>query len=611
MIKRILFANFPWYTEPRDDNFGLRGVRAGSRWPHTFPYHRHEPVDGLIPDLVGGYLPFPFWLATAGAYAKELGFEAYVRDSVALGETYDNFYSFFSDYGADTIVVETATATLDHDLGVIATLRGMHQQIRVVLVGLHFELESPDFLDAHPDIDFVVYGEYEAALGKLFEALRDGTELSEIPNLVYRTQQKTQKNAFGKLIALDDLPWPEREDGVPAENYFDGVCGLQRPQLQLMSTRGCPFGCIFCVWPQMFIRGNKYRKRTPQDVVDEILANMKKVPYASFYIDDDTFNISRDFVIELAGLIKKHGLNTIPWGTMGRADLMDREQLEALQEAGLYSIKYGVESSDQRVLDAANKNMNVERNVEGIKMTVEYGIKVHLTFTFGLPNDTPETIEKTIDMACALPCDTVQFSIATPYPGTKMYDLYKERGWLISEKWSDYVGSTTGVTRSEELSSEDLEFYIAEGYRRFAAAEIERNLANSEFPQQLRKKIDQACGSDGKVIVLQSAKVSFTRFLVRMLSEMGMEVHVFTHDRFAGEFELYAKEIHRFSSCGDFHHDVLQEEARALRKKYGFSGAIIPYSNLEGGGYEEVEKVAVELAGTIAVGVNIQGSFLR
>ena len=609
---RVLLSNLPWYKEPKENKPGWRGVRAGSRWPHTFEYYQHQDENGIIPELTLGYIPFPFWLATAGALLKKHGFEAYTRDSIAIGETYDNFIEFATDYNPNIFVVETATATLDNDLALVVELRKRIPKLIVVFTGLHFEMDKPSFLENKIMLDYLIFGEYETPLLGLLEALKKGKTPKDVPNVIYRDADKCIKNMEGQLADLDKLPWPEREDGLPAVNYFDGICGLQGPQLQLITSRGCPYGCIFCVWPQMFVRSNKYRTRSPLDIVNEIEENFKKVDYKSFYIDDDTVNIQRKHVIELAKLIKERGLDKYPWGTMGRADLMDEEQLVALKKAGLYSIKYGVESADQTILDEIKKHIQLERVIDGIKRTKEMGIKVHLTFTFGLPSDTKDTIERTIDLACEMPCDTAQFSIATPYPGTAMYTMYKEKGWIKSEKWSDYVGSTTAVSGTDNFTAEELEFYITEAHRRFNESQIVRELVLKSFPDKLKEKLKNNFEIGQPIILLQSARISFTTYLLKLLNRWNYNVHILTHERFSNNFSCIIQEskIHTFSSPGSFLYSQLNAFAKQLNDQYHFEGAIVPYSNLSGGGYTEVERIATDVAKKTSLGVNIHGDFI-
>jgi len=376
-----------------------------------------------------------------------------------------------------------------------------------------------------------------------------------------------------------------------------------------MATLGCPYGCIFCAWPQMLFRSPRYRMRTTDDVIEEIKANLEKIPYKSIYIDDDTVNINRKFVMELAAKMKSSGIgNKIPWSTMGRADLMDRELLETLKDAGLFSIKYGVESAEQGILDEIDKRMNAEKNIEMIKLTSELGIRVHLTFTFGLPSDTAETIENTINMACNLPADTVQFSIATPFPGTEMYRLYDEKGWIVSKDWDDYNGSSIAVSRTENFTAEELEEYVKEAYRRFDAAQVEKAFPAAQVLTDL-KDISSSYNAGDSVIVLQSSRVHLTRWIVRSLTEMGLDVHVVAPERFKDDFSalLVSQNIHAFMGNSHFNYQQLKEWSEGLRTKYNFQGAYIPYTFDTRDGYEEVEKVAATLADEIKAGVTQRG----
>ncbi|AZU46125.1 TPA: radical SAM protein [Aeromonas hydrophila] len=609
---KIFLSNPPWYHKPTAKAPGWHGVRAGSRWPHTFPYYSHTDENGTISELQNSYKPFPFWLATATSMLNELpGFEVELRDSIALSESYMAFYDAFCVSHPDILVLETASATLDHDLEIIAQLKEFNADLTVVLTGLHIELDSPDFLKKHVGIDYIVYGEYELSLVSLLEALRDKKTLSDVPGLLYRNDDgSVVKNAFSVGKSVTDFPWPYR-DPVVALAYNDTASGLPMPQLQIMATRGCPYGCIFCIWPQMFYRSGKYRKRTVEDVVDEIEHNMKTGHYASFYLDDDTFNINSRFVIELSQEIKKRGLNNYPWGAMGRADLIDQAQVDALKEAGLYSVKYGVESADQTVLNSSGKHIDINKVIRGIELTHNAGIKVHLTFTIGLPNDTHDTINQTIDLACSLPCESVQFSIATPYPGTSMYDIYKDKDWLVSDKWSDYVGSTKAVSKTDTLTPEDLEHYQKLAMSRYAEADARRKVTEDKFISNLKERL-AVIGNDGRPILLfQSARVSFTKALLTTLLNLGHNVHVLCHERFCDEFRALIKDsqLHSFSKSSNF--DFMQLKDLCENLSGHFCGALIPYSHRFGSGYTEVEKMALVATGKIIAGVNLDGEFIK
>lgn len=623
---KVLFTNPPWYKAPTSSQPGWRGVRAGSRWPHTFEVYSHTIRNGLIEELVGGYLPFPVWLATAAAFTKREGFDTVIRDSLSMGETYESFYDFVKECNPDFVVLESSTPTVRSDLEIAARIRALVPNVKILFTGLHVEFEQEDFLEKNPVIDFTIYGEYEVPTLKLLCALRDGNDLTEIPALIYRADGmvrknkdepqpsnpnviKIQKNPFAKLPDLSTFPWAER-DGLPNLNYFDGVCGLERPQLQLMATRGCPYGCIFCAWPQMLFRGPRYRKRSAQDVVDEIKANLAKVPYKSIYIDDDTFNISKEYVVELATKLREAGIaGNIPWSTMGRADLMDRPTLTALRDAGLFSIKYGVESGNQDIIDEIDKRMNVEKNIEMIRLTKELGIRVHLTFTFGLPSDTEETIEQTIALACSLPADTVQFSIATPFPGTEMYRMYDEKGWIVSKNWDDYNGSTVAVSRTENFTAAQLENYVKEAYRRFDQAQVERSFNSGDAVNKLRS-VAASLAKGTPVVVMQTSRVHLTRWIIGALQDLGLDVHLVTPLRFKDEFSalLPKDKIHAFTGNSHFNYAQQSDWVRKLRTSQGFKGVFIPYTFESRDGYDDVERLAAELGERIVAGITQRGN---
>ncbi|GAB6039374.1 hypothetical protein JCM17961_00470 [Endothiovibrio diazotrophicus] len=560
----------------------------------------------------GGYLPFPFFLATAGALAKRRGMVAVVRDSVGMGERYDDYYRFVESFAPDAVVMETSTPSLGNDLEIAARLKAMLPGVVIVFTGIHAELEEERFLRSHDQVDYVVYGEYDSAVCDLLEAIDRGEPVDSLHSLLYRAADgRVVKRPFGPLVDLDSLPWPERDD-LPDENYFDAVCGLESPQLQINTTRGCPYGCIFCVWPQMVYKGKKYRRRSPLDVVDEIEANFKKYPYKSFYIDDDTFNIDKKHVLEFARLLKERGLSHIPWGAMCRADLMSEEVLVALREAGLYSVKYGVESADQTVLDEIDKRIEIERIVEMVEKTKEVGIKVHLTYTFGLPADTEETIEGTIDLACRLPADSVQFSIATPFPGTSMYEIYKEKGWLTSNEWTDYDGSAKAVSRTERFSGEQLEEYVKLAYRRWEEQRIGQMLEGEAFRGRFDGFVKQRVPEKGRVLVMQSAPIPLTRGVIRELQGLGYEVHLLGHQRFMESFEDLVRngEVHAFSNSGDFRYKALKPVVDEVGGATRFDGVVVPYNNATGSGYEEVRALARDVSTTL-IAVTMGGEVME
>ncbi|HEX67910.1 MAG TPA: radical SAM protein [bacterium] len=432
---KILLVNLPWKVGDR------WGVRAGSRWPHL-----------KDPNTEGDYQPYPFYLGYATALLRREGFSAYLWDCLAEKIDKEEFYLRVQEFSPDFIFAEVATVSLDNDLEILSQFR----DIPVAVGGADLNIRKPEFLKKYPFIDFVLVGEYEVTLLELVSNLEKGRGGEGVKGVIYRDRGEVIINPPRPLLKdLDWLPWPLREE-LPMEKYVDAPGGLPLPCCQMWTSRGCPFQCIFCAWPQLMYGGNRFRARDPVKVVDEMEYVLTKLGFKSIYIDDDTTNVGKSRMKKLAEEILRRGLK-FPWAIMARPDLMDEEVLEKLREAGLHSVKYVVESASQEILDRAKKRMNLEKAIRMIKFTQELGIKTHLTFTFGLPGETKETIKRTIELALSLNPTSVQFSIATPFPGTEFYEMMEKEGYIVCQDFSKYDGNYASVIRTEHLTPQDLE----------------------------------------------------------------------------------------------------------------------------------------------------------
>lgn len=438
---RIVLANLPLKVRE-----GRRGVRAGSRWPHTRPLEE------------AGYVPFPFFLAYATALLKKHGFQAVLVDALAWDLTREDFNNKIIEAGGcDYLVVETSWPFFEEDVFFLKELA--LQGARMILCGPSASSLRSDFLRDYPFIFALMIGEYEQTLRELAGALSSGGDFGRIPGLVYRSRDSVVVNPARQAIDLNILPWPERES-LKMERYFDAPCGMPLPSAQMVSSRGCPFSCVFCLWPQVMYPGGAYRTRKITDVLDEMEFLVREKGYASVYFDDDTFNVERARVLAFCQQIESRGLNKTPWAMMGRPDLVDSEQAEKLKAAGLWAVKFGIESGSQEILDACGKQMDLGRAIQGVRLTQAAGIRVHLTFSIGLPGETKETIEKTFALARELEPDSAQFSIATPFPGTRFYADLKEKVLLAADAPVYLDGYNNCVFSLPGLSAQQIQEYL-------------------------------------------------------------------------------------------------------------------------------------------------------
>lgn len=449
---KILFSNPPWWQQ--DEGQPLRqGIRAGSRWPFT-RNACHAPDQFRF----GGYLPFPFFLSHAAAHTKMLLPDADVqqRDSIARGESYQAFYNFLALERPDWLVLETATAAWDHDKMLLRLLAKALPQMRVILAGPLDVAKVPQIMEELPSVAAVVQGEFDKQIALVVQGAR-----GLIAHNLLRQDE------------LDASPLP-MWDEVAALHYFDACppmkSGERAPQLTLWASRGCPFKCIFCVWPATMTGfdpdGTRPRKvRTyPAEYIERHIrerlaaAEARGFPIKSIYFDDDTFNLVEKHAIEIAKVMKRIGL---PWSAMCRADTLSWEGWCALAESGFYGAKLGFESGSQVVIDTIiNKRLNLKNAAyTARRLRAELGLTIHGTFTVGLPGETEaqqaETRAFIDDLYATGGLDSHQLSGTAEIEGTPLHTLSgaghldKFPGAKVD---STYFPSADGQKKIEQLN---------------------------------------------------------------------------------------------------------------------------------------------------------------
>jgi len=277
-------------------------------------------------------------------------------------------------------------------------------------------------------VDFVARNEFDFTCKEVAE----GKDWKDIKGLSYR-------NASGAIVHnedreilenMDKLPWvtPVYKRDLVIENYFGGY--LKHPYISFYTGRGCKSRCTFCLWPQT-VGGHRYRTRSVEDVVEEIKWAKGAFPQVKeFFFDDDTLTDNLPRIEALARELSKLG---IVWSCNAKANV-PRKTLEILKDNGLRLFLVGYESGNQQILYNIKKGMRVDVARRFTKDCHELGIVIHGTFILGLPGETKETIQETLDFAKEINPHTIQVSLAAPYPGTFLYRQAKENGWLYNEE---------------------------------------------------------------------------------------------------------------------------------------------------------------------------------
>lgn len=445
---RVLLANPPWYTADR------QGVRAGSRWSFSMDRRDDRPIPR--------YLPFPFFLAQAAETLNSQRHPNVIVDAIAEGLTRDEFHERANGYEPRVVVMETSAASFENDRTVWERLRADLPETLLVLAGPHATARRTEILQTAPQVDAILIGEYEATLAAAARRWAKGEEIASLKGLAVRRRGEIIDTGRPDPVPFEQVGQADRLR-LPMYNYRDTFGNLREPVAQLMATRGCPYECSFCQWPQVFYERRTIQRRSVDSVFNEIEELVTRYGFRTVYFDDDMFSPGKEWLARFVERIAGSGLK-FDWGIMSRADTFGAEQLEAMAGAGLRAAKFGVESGDQEMVDTMGKRLDLDTLRRTIASCRDIGISVHLTFTVGLPGESHQTLARTRELILELMPDTLQISRAMPLPGTSLEDWAVEHGAMKTGKSAALDGFLTSVLEYPGLSGEDMDRFIEQTY---------------------------------------------------------------------------------------------------------------------------------------------------
>jgi anaerobic magnesium-protoporphyrin IX monomethyl ester cyclase len=416
-----------------------------------------------------GTIYFPMWLSYAAGVLMKNGFEVELIDAPADGYSIDDTIAKAVKFQPRLIIMETSTPSIYNDAAVAGDLKEICPSSFIVLVGTHVSALPDETLNINKGVDAIARHEYDYTLLDLARTLEKGGDLNNVKGISFRSGKGITHIPDRSYIEnLDELPFVSKvyKKFLKVENYFNP--NALYPMVTITTSRGCPFQCIFCVYPQTMM-GHKLRLRSVENVVEEIEYIIRSFDgVKSIFFEDDTFTTIKKRCIEISNEILKRDIR-ISWTANARADL-DYETMKIMRKAGCRSLCVGFESGGQIILDTMKKNIKFEKMFEFMKNAKQARILIHGCFMVGFPNETRETMKQTLELAKRLNPDTVQFYPMMVYPGTEAYNWYKERGLLLTNdfsKWLTPKGLHNTVIRTEELSSEDLVKFCDDARRSF------------------------------------------------------------------------------------------------------------------------------------------------
>lgn len=422
-----------------------------------------------------GTLYFPVWLAQAAAFIESNGYDISLCDAVASKMSIDDILKWIKNGKPDIIVIEVSTPSISNDLKVASQIKGSFPSLSVVLVGPHATACADDILKKNSCIDFIIRGEYELPLLSLCNAIKTKSSLLQVKGLSY-----THKD--GTIMSTDDSPLLDNIDLIPFtstvyhrfldyKSYY--FAAAQWPGFMLMTGRGCPNRCVWCLFNQT-LHGRKYRFRSPQSIISELQFCIETFDdLREIWFDDDTFTANKEHLREVCTLIieKKLKFQKHPfrWYCNARPPL-DLHTMKLMKKAGCRLIVTGFESGDPEILYNMKKGFSLPDGFTFINNARKAGLLVHGCFVVGNKGETEQTMLRTLYYAKNLRPDSAQFYFIHPYPGTEYYEWAEQNNYLTTpnfDEWLDSSGKHRCVISFPHLSAAQMTAFCEKAYRSF------------------------------------------------------------------------------------------------------------------------------------------------
>jgi hopanoid biosynthesis associated radical SAM protein HpnJ len=426
---RTLFLNPPSFE-------GFDGG-ASSRWPASREIESYwYPV----------WLCYPAGMLPDSRVLDAPPHKVSIEQTIEIGKQYE------------LLVLFTSTPGFHVDVKIAEMMKDANPKLKVAFVGPPVTVEPEKTLNSTRAIDFVVRREFDHQI----VAYANGTPLEQIPGASYRGPNgEIIHNPEGPVIEnLDDLPWVTKvyKRDLDVTNY--NVPFLLSPFISFYTSRGCPAMCTFCLWPQTH-SGHRWRLRSSDDVAAEVKFALEAFPQVKeIFFDDDTFNYRKERTIELCKKLKP--LN-FTWSCTSRVTT-DYDTLKAMKEAGCRLLIVGYESGDPQILKNIKKGATIDMAERFTANCKKLGLVIHGDFIVGLPGETRESIRKTIEFAKKLDNETIQVSIAHPYPGTEFYDYARKNDLISIGNMTDEVGHQLPKVIYKDLNEAELMDWVEKFY---------------------------------------------------------------------------------------------------------------------------------------------------
>lgn len=439
-----------------------------------------------------GTLYYPIWLSYASALL-ELDHEIRLVDAPAWGWTTKEVLDDIGKFNPDILVTDSSFPSLENDSKVLNEIKSEFKDLLSILVGPPASQFSKEIL-ARSGANIVARWEYDFTLKEIADVYDRKANFKDIKGISYKYDSTVIHNPDRPLSTsedLDNIPFVSKvyKKHLNIKDYFLGTSLY--PEVQIFTGRGCPNRCTFCSWPQTLM-GRKYRYRSVANVLDELEWIEKNLKVKEIFLEDDTFTLSKERVMEFCKGYHERNLS-VAWSCNARADTLDIGTMEQMKKAHCRLLVVGYESGSDVILGQIKKGITVSKIREFSKDAKKSGLLIHGDFIIGLPGESKETIQETKNLISEVKPDILQISVATPFPGTQFYDYCKQNGYLLTDNLSSYLDKEghqiaiisypglDNVTMTQEVDKILKDYYFSLNYIPIALNQIFREKGLDEL----------------------------------------------------------------------------------------------------------------------------------
>jgi len=414
---------------------------------------------------IGGAMTPPYPLLLLATVLRAAGHQAEIIDALAEDLSFDEVVGRCA--GVDFVVLLTSVMTFSEDRVVLGELKRRQPHLKTIIYG-SIATFMPEFCLRFEEVDFIIRREAEWALRDfLTDYAAGGERWKQARGLGYREGGRPVVNDFYPFIEnLDDLPFADWSLLKASRRYFNPAVA-RHPYVTDLTSRGCPGRCIYCMAPPFY--GRKIRARSTQNVLEGFRRHAA-AGYREVYIRDEMFTTFRGRVREICQGIIAEGLD-LTWLCSAKVGSIDREAMDLMKRAGCHTIKLGVESGCQEILDRVKKDIKVEQTAETFRWAREVGLNTHAHMMIGAPGETADTIRRTLKFLKKIKPTTVTFAIITPFPGTPLFEEVAAKDPKLKDacnlELADLHSKSFHTDAFCELSPEELAFWLKKAHRSF------------------------------------------------------------------------------------------------------------------------------------------------